>query len=860
MLILKISLLLTVVSISEGNNGYAAPPPQNSYQQGPPQQQSYQQPPQQNSYQPPQQSYQPPPQQHFQPQQQINNYQQPQQNSYQQGPPQQQNYQRPQQNNYQQGPPPQQNYQRPQQNSYQQGPPQQQNYQRPQQNSYQQGPPPQQNYQRPQQNSYQQGPPQQQNYQRPQQNNYQRPSQYSAPPPPPPPVEQSYARPPPVVTPYVPPVVVTEAPYVPPVIVTEAPYVPPVTEAPYVPPVTEAPYVPPVTQSPYIPPVTQKPSCMHNTVYMECGTCENHCNRNEIACSSECKPSGCFCSGDHAYDSTGNCIQRELCPKPYTSPPKVTSKPYTRPPKVTSKPYTRPPKVTPKPGYGCEDGSCEPVTQPPTTVTEAPYVSCGKNEYFNGCGKTCESSCGNIKDFCPQICDLPACFCSKERGFVRNDQGACIKISECPVFFFGYDDVVLNDITGIEDRVINMMADPRFIITASANVKVLAHVYNIVTGQGDMFHVSSVDFIGRNYLIQMPKPSIGAVQIIHLLPTETDNTFVSVRIIVNRQIVAQYPMNLSKELGSKQVALIIPAKEYSATVYIYATKALFVTTAVTSVDEDPIHVDPQMPHEFDDYSAIMPQPIQLNDCLNSLNPPTDLRMVTTLFTKSLFVTPAYSFCSMNLPITIFNDVDNTNGTVVNLSTLEVTKIDLNVTQYNFFGIQSTTALAPLTRFGSYRSKSNSKKLVSAFMHYIPETTQYISGQIQFVTIVEDSVLEIYGDNSTDPTVFLLDGFEADFLTTSSRGYHTFSSSGKYIAYVVGKNVLNRDGTYGYLVGMNKTRLTFHDDAKEPIVPIPFDNFTTTTQQTLITSTKGAASRFLDNINKFVLCLMFLLKI
>ena len=60
-----------------------------------------------------------------------------------------------------------------------------------------------------------------------------------------------------------------------------------------------------------------------------------------------------------------------------------------------------------------------------------PHV-CPLHEIFTECGSACPDTCDNYEDQ-HRICTLQCvkgCFC--EKGYVRNKEGACVLLSNCP--------------------------------------------------------------------------------------------------------------------------------------------------------------------------------------------------------------------------------------------------------------------------------------------------------------------------------------------------------------------------------------------------------------------------------------------
>lgn len=63
-------------------------------------------------------------------------------------------------------------------------------------------------------------------------------------------------------------------------------------------------------------------------------------------------------------------------------------------------------------------------------VKECP--TCAENERYTLCGAMCVGTCENPNPLiCPLIC-ASGCICDEKRGFVKNAEGVCVQTSECP--------------------------------------------------------------------------------------------------------------------------------------------------------------------------------------------------------------------------------------------------------------------------------------------------------------------------------------------------------------------------------------------------------------------------------------------
>lgn len=58
------------------------------------------------------------------------------------------------------------------------------------------------------------------------------------------------------------------------------------------------------------------------------------------------------------------------------------------------------------------------------------YHACPENEVVNGCG-ACDGSCATPYVMCTMDCRPPACGC--KNGYVRDENGKCILLNNCPI-------------------------------------------------------------------------------------------------------------------------------------------------------------------------------------------------------------------------------------------------------------------------------------------------------------------------------------------------------------------------------------------------------------------------------------------
>ncbi|XP_054714544.1 SCO-spondin-like [Uloborus diversus] len=165
------------------------------------------------------------------------------------------------------------------------------------------------------------------------------------------------------------------------------------------------------------------PSCKcHNSIGQKCGknekysTCVNPCNGCDIRgkCNFLVCNKGCDCIKNYHRDSKGKCIPLSKCP------PKGGENPPTGQPPVQCDP-PKCPKV-------CKiDYSTKPC---PSCKCQNSPGKCGKNEEYSDCGTHCPLTC---KEPEPRPCNRKCargCFCKK--GYVRADDGTCVKPENCP--------------------------------------------------------------------------------------------------------------------------------------------------------------------------------------------------------------------------------------------------------------------------------------------------------------------------------------------------------------------------------------------------------------------------------------------
>ncbi|XP_035227821.1 zonadhesin-like, partial [Stegodyphus dumicola] len=168
--------------------------------------------------------------------------------------------------------------------------------------------------------------------------------------------------------------------------------------------------------------------CGRNEQYSNCGTaCPPSCSIPNQICTSQCV-SGCFCKKGYLRNDNGICIPKKQCPKGICRKNEEYNNCGTACPPTCSNPN---PVCTRQCVKGCfckkgyiknDDGHC-------TRRELCPKRSCGINEEYNNCGTACPATCSRPNPVCTKQC-VRGCVCKK--GYIRNDNGICIRREQCP--------------------------------------------------------------------------------------------------------------------------------------------------------------------------------------------------------------------------------------------------------------------------------------------------------------------------------------------------------------------------------------------------------------------------------------------
>jgi Trypsin Inhibitor like cysteine rich domain len=82
-------------------------------------------------------------------------------------------------------------------------------------------------------------------------------------------------------------------------------------------------------------------------------------------------------------------------------------------------------------GCQCKKGFVRDATYNCMKFSECPKNTCkDQNEIYNECGTACPPTCANLQPICVFTCNR-GCFCRP--GYVRDSNGVCIPLANCPV-------------------------------------------------------------------------------------------------------------------------------------------------------------------------------------------------------------------------------------------------------------------------------------------------------------------------------------------------------------------------------------------------------------------------------------------
>ncbi|XP_035220585.1 zonadhesin-like isoform X2 [Stegodyphus dumicola] len=176
--------------------------------------------------------------------------------------------------------------------------------------------------------------------------------------------------------------------------------------------------------------------CGKDEVFHECGSvCPATCTNKDkpSPCTLQCVR-GCFCKRGLVRNEYGKCVLPEQCPKEEKcGKDEVFSECGSAcPPSCANKDKQTPCTLQCVKGCFCKRGLVRNENGQCVRPEECPkQEKCGKDEVYQDCGPACPLFCAN-KDK-PTPCTLQCvsgCFCKS--GYIRNDNGLCIPIEQCP--------------------------------------------------------------------------------------------------------------------------------------------------------------------------------------------------------------------------------------------------------------------------------------------------------------------------------------------------------------------------------------------------------------------------------------------
>uniref|UniRef100_A0AC35TU50 IgGFc_binding domain-containing protein n=1 Tax=Rhabditophanes sp. KR3021 TaxID=114890 RepID=A0AC35TU50_9BILA len=373
--------------------------------------------------------------------------------------------------------------------------------------------------------------------------------------------------------------------------------------------------------------------------------------------------------------------------------------------------------------------------------------------------------------------------------------------------------------------------DFRIFVSCTEEVKLIGRIVDPVDSWGDQFLIPSLKNAGTQYTFAMPTSDGSAKGLIAILPINTED-YVKVHIVgySNGALFSSKDIEYSISRGRSQYYISIDlftrnsgnTLNYNNNVSISITTTSDVMISFASVYATTSNTISLCGVScIDNYVTFMPTASSLKPCNTLLTPP-DQRMITNHFTTRLHLSPPNlgSFCSAITSITVYDGVDNIQGTEEIVDKMGFTEISLM--NNAFAGFSTDIGEVNTNRFGSI-TDGNKITNFGHFMHYVPSTVEWLSGKTQFFTSAKKCVLEFYADADGSNGKFIkIDGsiletlkfdrtplpiFENKYsqfiVTINGYGLHTIENPGKYVAYVICEN--GPTDAAGYLTGFNQRK-------------------------------------------------------
>uniref|UniRef100_A0AC35TFZ7 IgGFc_binding domain-containing protein n=1 Tax=Rhabditophanes sp. KR3021 TaxID=114890 RepID=A0AC35TFZ7_9BILA len=368
-----------------------------------------------------------------------------------------------------------------------------------------------------------------------------------------------------------------------------------------------------------------------------------------------------------------------------------------------------------------------------------------------------------------------------------------------------------NSVQPIDDTTIRIACDE--------NVKVIAKMIDI--NYGDIFLVPETSMAGKDYIVQLPNSIEYENHIISISSIKGDFNGFNYAIYKNGHII-ESGSNGGKNNSLTDLIIIsdveVPAQY---TVVISSDREVVLTV-----------MSPQMSPSLEigkcengecgsDLGIYIAQPSASLNC-NAWKTFEERKMMDSEFSAVLAISPPLKKdCSYQFGLI---HKKSTQDIIEDNSLLETMGLRIDMEEDEQMFLSSKDGSFKTVRFGGIRT-NYTNNLIGSFMHFVPSINEYITGETIFHLPNYECVLEVYTTLDTFLSDCYFDSEKLDSKLTSVDhfadiegnyikmilnlhgyiGIHDFFSPGKYISYVICKNVGGPNTAIGYVTGFDKIK-------------------------------------------------------